>query len=501
MKWSVSKKVYLVTLVGILNVTWTGLAAYFSAQQIDKIILQKQNLISALQNHMTADMMHDAIRGDILETIHLLSAKDFEEIKKTKLTLTEHIEIFEKSLQENAVLDLDPRIKKTLEGVIPKVTDYTQTAEKIVTTAMREPVNVDPLYPPFLEKFKDLEKSMAEVAEKIEESSKACTTTLSHETKDLGWQILISIGVGVAINFCVSTFMTRWIPKPFKVITDHLHQIAEETVRSSALVSSSSVSLSNSSNTQAASTEETSASLESISNHTRKNAENTQQAQKLAILSKELTDEGEKKMQELAAAMTLIQTSSNEISKIIKTIDEIAFQTNILALNAAVEAARAGEAGAGFAVVADEVRNLAQRSAIASQETESKIAQSLSSSKNGIAITNQVQDNLSKITSNIHTMNDLMQEISQSSVEETEGIEQVTNAMHQISSLTQKNAASAEETSSASTELEAQAERLKETVHQLELEISGEKMDRTVYTENAGAPLSNQTKRPLLGGF
>ncbi len=501
MKWSVSKKVYLVTLVGILNVTWTGLAAYFSAQQIDKIILQKQNLVSALQNHMTADMMHDAIRGDILETLHCINTKDFEGIKECKSALSEHIEIFEKSMQKNAALDLNPQIKKNLESVIPELTRYTQVAEKIVATGMREPAAADSLYSPFLEIFEDLEKDMAIVSEKIEESSKACTMLLNHETQDLGWQILISICVGIAINFSVSTVMTRWIPKPFKVITDHLHQIAEETVRSSSLVSASSVSLSNSSNTQAASTEETSASLESISNNTRKNAENTQQAQKLAILSKELTDEGEKKMQDLAAAMTLIQTSSNEISKIIKTIDEIAFQTNILALNAAVEAARAGEAGAGFAVVADEVRNLAQRSAIASQETESKIAQSLSSSKNGISITNQVQENLTKITSNIHAMNDLMKEISQSSVEETEGIEQVTSAMHQISSLTQKNAASAEETSSASTELEAQAERLKDMVHQLELEISGEKTERTFYTENSGTPFSKQTKRPLLGGF
>lgn len=500
MKWSVSKKVYLISLIGILNVFWTGVAAYFSSKEIDRIILQKSIIVSALQNHMEADMMHDALRGDVLETLYKISIKDTEGVKETKSAITEHIGIFQKAMHDNEDLDLNPKIKKLIDHAKPALEIYIQEAEKLINAAIKEPATVIALYPPFLDKFEALEKEMGNISTEIEAEDSVTAELLTKETDNFGLQIIISICVGLTFNLIASNFVIRWIPKPFKIITDRLHLIADESVISSSAVSASSVNLSNSANSQASSTEETSASLESISCNTRKNAENTNQAQKIATHSRELTDEGEKKMQELSDAMNLIQSSSNEISKIIKTIDEIAFQTNILALNAAVEAARAGEAGAGFAVVADEVRNLAQRSAIASQETESKIVQSLTSSKNGILITNQVKENLTKITANIHSMNNLMKEISQSSSEETEGIEQVTKAMHQISSLTQSNAATAEETSSAATELEAQAERLKDTVHELELEVSGESSQRVISTP----PSNNKNhpqKRPLLGGF
>jgi methyl-accepting chemotaxis protein len=498
MKWSVSKKVYIITLVGLMNVAWTGLAAYYSSRNIAKADQAKQTAIVAIKNQMSSDMMHDAIRGDVLNALRSASLKDIEGVKKTIEDLKEHIENFKGKFQENKDLHLSGNIESAIEKTNPLIENYSQSAQKIIQLALSEPLKAEEQYPKFLERFEELETEMEKISDEMEKSAELSSTLVSDEIKSLESQILISICIGLGFNFAVSTFITRWIPKPFKLITEQLHMIAEETVRSAAMVSSSSVNLSNSANSQAASTEETSASLESINNNTRKSAENTKNAQSLAVHSKELTDEGEKKMQELATAMSSIQSSSNEISKIIKTIDEIAFQTNILALNAAVEAARAGEAGAGFAVVADEVRNLAQRSAIASQETESKIAQSLASSKNGILITNQVKSNLNKITENIHSMNDLMQEISKASVEESEGIDQVTKAVHQISSLTQANAANAEETSSAATELEAQAERLKENVHELELEVSGKKEIRTSPHVTASAP---QIKRPLLGGF
>lgn len=446
-------------------------------------------------------MMHDALRGDVLETLYKISIKDADGVKETKSAINDHIGIFQKAMHDNEGLDLDPKTKKLIDHAKPALEIYIQEAEKLINAAIKEPANVIALYPPFLDKFEALEKEMGNISKEIEAEDNVTAELLTKETDNFGWQIIISICVGITFNLIASTFVGRWIPKPFKIITDRLHLIADESVISSSAVSASSVNLSSSANSQAASTEETSASLESISCNTRKNADNTQLAQKIATLSRELTDEGEKKMQELSDAMNLIQSSSNEISKIIKTIDEIAFQTNILALNAAVEAARAGEVGAGFAVVADEVRSLAQRSAIASQETESKIVQSLTSSKNGILITNQVKENLNKITENIHSMNSLMKEISQSSSEEREGIEQVTKAMHQISSLTQSNAATAEETSSAATELEAQAERLKDTVHELELEVSGATSEKLFVTSTSAINKAQQQKQPLLGGF
>lgn len=172
-------------------------------------------------------------------------------------------------------------------------------------------------------------------------------------------------------------------------------------------------------------------------------------------------------MRDMQAAMHAIQNSSAEISKIIKTIDEIAFQTNILALNAAVEAARAGEAGAGFAVVADEVRALAQRSVLAARETAQKISDAAAKSEQGNRISEKVSKSLDEITAKVRRVDELVAEIAMASKEQSEGIGQVTRAVGEMDRVTQSNAATAEETSSAATELNTQTVRLKAVIAEL----------------------------------
>lgn len=490
MKWTVSKKVYLVTIVGIFNVIWTGTAAFYSFQNINKNLEEKSNLASAVRNHMTADMMHDAIRGDILSAFNSVLQNQSEGLKTAKEDLHEHIKTFKSTLEKNEALSLKSEIKSALREVQKPFEEYVVAAQKAISIISSKQSGYETFYSSFYQQFEKLEKAMEEVSDKMESRAEAILKETDEEIKNFKIQLGVSILIGILINFSVSTYMTRWIPKPFAKITEQLHQIAEETVRSAAMVTSSSINLSNSANNQAASTEETSSSLETISNSTQRNSENTQKAEELTSYSRNLTDEGEKKMQELAEAMNLIRSSSDDVGKIIKTIDEIAFQTNILALNAAVEAARAGEAGAGFAVVADEVRNLAQRSSIASQETGSKIAQSLACSKNGMTLTAQVKENLQKITTNIREMSDLMKQISTSTAEEAQGINQVTKSVHEISSLTQSNAANAQQTSSAATQLEAQAQILKDTVRELEIEIGGN-VAYTITSAPAPSPFTN----------
>ena len=168
-------------------------------------------------------------------------------------------------------------------------------------------------------------------------------------------------------------------------------------------------------------------------------------------------DTGAADMTAMTAAMNEIKTSADDIAKIIKTIDEIAFQTNILALNAAVEAARAGEAGAGFAVVADEVRNLAQRSAHAAKETAGKIEGAITKTAQGVTISNKVAISLEEIATRSREVDELVVEIATASTEQNQGIGQVTQAVAQMDQVTQKNAASAEESASAAEELNAQA--------------------------------------------
>jgi methyl-accepting chemotaxis protein len=257
------------------------------------------------------------------------------------------------------------------------------------------------------------------------------------------------------------------------IIASELSKVSETSVNASAQVSAASQTLAEGASEQAASLEETSASLEEISSMSKRNAENLQKANALARQAREAADKGTADMHTMSAAMDAIKVSSDDISKIIKTIDEIAFQTNILALNAAVEAARAGEAGMGFAVVADEVRNLAQRSAQAAKETAAKIQGAISKTGQGVEISGKVAQTLNDIVAKVRQVDELAAEVANASHEQTQGIAQINTAVSQMDKVTQSNAASAEESAAAAQELNAQAAIMKQSVAELLTLVNG----------------------------
>ena len=200
---------------------------------------------------------------------------------------------------------------------------------------------------------------------------------------------------------------------------------------------------------------------------TKRNTDNSSGANDLAKQALAAAEKGAVDMQQMSAAMAAIKVSSDEIAKILKTIDEIAFQTNILALNAAVEAARAGEAGMGFAVVAEEVRSLAQRSAQAAKETAAKIEGAIGNTAQGVELSAKVAQALEDIVTRARQVDELASEVSAASREQSQGVDQINLAVSQMDKVTQSNAASAEESASAAEELNAQAETMKEAVAEL----------------------------------
>jgi methyl-accepting chemotaxis protein len=206
---------------------------------------------------------------------------------------------------------------------------------------------------------------------------------------------------------------------------------------------------------------------------TKRNSDNTDSANQLSKETCAAAVRGAEDMRAMSAAMLVIKTSSDEIYKIIKTIDEIAFQTNILALNAAVEAARAGEAGMGFAVVADEVRTLAQRSAAAAKETTAKIESALANTERGVALSGQVATALDGILNKARRLDDLATEVASASREQTQGITQISGAAGQMDKVTQGNAATAEECSAAAMELSSQAQAMRRVVGELIAVVNG----------------------------
>ena len=289
--------------------------------------------------------------------------------------------------------------------------------------------------------------------------------------KTMGGMILVISIPGVVL----SMWFGRSIGRRIQTIIDELKVGAREVVEAADQVSSASRVLAEGANTQAASLEETSASLEEMSSMTRRNAEGAQKTNELARHARLSADTGVNDMVAMNQAMLGIQSASQQIAKIIKTIDEIAFQTNILALNAAVEAARAGEAGLGFAVVADEVRNLAQRSAQAAKETADKIQSAVSVTAQGVKLSAKVKASLDEIVTKVREVDQLASEAAAAAKEQDQGLQQLNTVVNELDKVTQANAASSEQSASAATELRAQAGSLSTVVGQLHQLVSGEK--------------------------
>ncbi|MFT3830777.1 MAG: methyl-accepting chemotaxis protein [Opitutaceae bacterium] len=300
----------------------------------------------------------------------------------------------------------------------------------------------------------------------------ACAALAAHARARRLWSSLALL-FAVALVLECSRRLGRSIVGPVMQTTARLIDDAERSAGEAATVRQSSATVAEGSSSQAASLEETGATLEEIAGMTRDNAENAARAQRSALATRDAAERGAEQMRRLDEAMTALRDSGQDVTRIIKTIDEIAFQTNILALNAAVEAARAGEAGAGFAIVAEEVRNLAQRSATAARETTEKITQAGERTAAGTAISTEVGETLSGILAKARELQTVVDAIAGSSREQSTGIAQITTAVHQIDKVTQRNAAAAEETAAAAQELERRSAAFKHATLELQQTVLG----------------------------
>jgi len=289
--------------------------------------------------------------------------------------------------------------------------------------------------------------------------------------------VAVAAGVVATLAALAGLWFARKIAGPIARVIANVSESSAQIQAAASQTSGASQSLAAGSSEQAASLEEVSASLEEMAGVTRRNAENAVKASELTRAARAAADGGVGDMQAMSGAMHEIKASSDDIAKIIKTIDAIAFQTNILALNAAVEAARAGESGMGFAVVAEEVRSLAQRSAQAARETAGKIEGAIGKTEQGVRISDKVERSLAEIVEKVREVDALVAEVAGASREQSQGVEQINHGVREMDRVVQSNAAAAEQSASASAELKNQAVSLNETVAMLRRLVGGQRED------------------------
>jgi len=473
MKLSVSQKVFSLTLAAlvVVAVILTGVFRQFAAIRANnnRVLL----FAGALQAQQDADMMHDALRGDATQAMLAVRIKDKDQIEQVAKDFIEHAATIRGHMADNAKLDLGPVVANDLKEIAAPLENYIKIVGDTIALTSKDLAAAEASSHVLMISFHEMEVQMGKLSDSIEAEAKKVNETGEQHFHDFIVLVWSLAGTGLIALAVLSYFVARSIPKPFAEIIRRLGEASEANTHSSSLISENSSTLADGASEQAASLEETSASLEEIASMAKRNSEGAKRANDLARQTRTAADAGTHDVQAMNAAMDAIKASSDGIAKIIKTIDEIAFQTNILALNAAVEAARAGEAGAGFAVVAEEVRALAQRSATAAKETAEKIDDSVAKSRHGAEVCAKVAAGLAEIATKSRQVDELVAEITTASNEQTQGIEQVNKAVSQMDKVVQASAARAEEGASVAQELIAQSTALQQSVVDLSLLVGG----------------------------
>ena len=445
----------------------------------------------ALRHLGEADMMHDALRGDTLAALLAAHRHLAAEAATAQQERADHGKRMSEAVASLQTLPPPPAIKLRLAELEPDLKAYNEAARTQIELAAKDLGAAEAGVAEFMVRFTRLEKGLGALSELLEAEAERTNREAAAAADRFTQGLWLAAATCLALLAAVGYAVSRSIPRPFVAIIARLSQSVAQNAESSRVISTGSQTLADQTSAQAAAIEETSATLEEVAGMAKRNSEHAQRAHELSRQTRATTEAGTREVESMNQAMAATRQAHEEIAGIIRTIDEIAFQTNILALNAAVEAARAGEAGAGFAVVAEEVRSLAKRSAEAARDTAQRIDEAVGKSREGAKVCTQVAESLREIATRARQVDELVHEITGSSEEQTKGIAHVNQAVADLERAVQANAANAEEGAAVAAELSLQSGELLKTLAELDHAVSGGRTTRGG-TDFQGAPIESR---------
>ncbi|MPQ58338.1 methyl-accepting chemotaxis protein [Duganella sp. FT27W] len=503
MRWTIKRRLLLSNVVTLVFVGLVGVVGYQAVAVLSRAMDAITINGSAMKDQLQADMMHDALRADVLAARLAADRNDAAEIKGVREDTAEHIALFRKLIDDMGAATTDAEIQQAMRQVRPDVDRYLASAQQMVTLALSDKDTAQAQFGAFMDTFRVLEKSMAALSDVIEKNSDATKAVGDAAVTGSRYQIigfaalaaLVSLLMGRALARSIMTPLnqavgfaasvargdlsgrievgdddvseTGVLKRALRDMNSSLHRIVSQVrggtdaiALASGEIAAGNMDLSARTESQASSLEETASSMEEMTTMVHHNTRHANEANTLAASATDVAVRGGAVMTEVVATMAQINASSQRIVDIIGVIEGIAFQTNILALNAAVEAARAGEQGRGFAVVASEVRGLAQRSDAAAKEIKLLIDASAGQVEAGSTLVGQAGGTMDEVVASIGRVNAIVREIANSSREQELGIDQVNEAIVSIDSATQQNAALVEQAAAAAGALREQADQL-----------------------------------------
>jgi len=466
-----SKLLFLVSL-GALFILVVGLVGfYFNHKASSDIATLYKNRVVPIETLSQLEIHIFANRANLFD---IMASSNNQKKQAIVAEINRRAKESNQIIEDYSQTKLDSYETENLAKLKEQLGNYRSVRSNVIQLALSGKNN---LALALLNKNNSKFNSLVDIeSELVNYNVKAAGNIESQNRKDAVASTIILVGTILAalvLLVSLGLMITNMIANPIMKAVKALGESSDDVASASEELSAASQSLAEGSTEQAASIQETSATIEESASMVHQTSDNTKQAAILAKTAKDKALTGSQKMGEMMTSMDELQQSSHEISKIIKVIDEIAFQTNILALNAAVEAARAGDAGKGFAVVAEEVRNLAQRCAKAAQDTASIIESNIQLSAQGVDISAHVNQSLTEINEQSQKVSDLLDEVAVASQEQTQGIAQINLAISQMEQVIRANATTADQSASASEQLSLQAADMKHLVGTLAVLVHG----------------------------